>query len=66
VGLSGGDTVRLIVADDGVGFEPADVVPGLESGFGLTSMRERAESLGARFRLDSRPGVGTEVEVVLG
>jgi len=66
VALTGGDTVRLTVTDDGVGFDPASVLSGPGSGFGLTSMRERAESLGAKFRLDSRPGAGTEVEVVLG
>jgi len=66
VRLTGGDTVRLTVVDDGVGFDPASVLPGPGSGFGLTSMRERAESLGAKFRLDSRPRAGTEVEVVLG
>lgn len=66
VALTGGDAVRLTIDDDGAGFDPASVVPGPGSGFGLTSMRERAESMGARFRLDSRPGAGTELEVVLG
>ncbi len=66
VGLSAGDTVRLTVADDGAGFDPESVVTGPGSGFGLISMRERAESLGAKYRIASQPGAGTEVEVVLG
>ena len=30
---------------------------------GLTSMRERAESIGAKLRIDSAPGEGTTVTV---
>jgi|CXWL01.1.fsa_nt_gi signal transduction histidine kinase len=33
--------------------------------FGLTSMRERAHSLGATLRIDSIPGQGTRVELLL-
>jgi signal transduction histidine kinase len=54
------------VTDDGAGFDPGSVVTGPGSGFGLISMRERAESLGAKYRIASRSGEGTEVEVVLG
>jgi signal transduction histidine kinase len=53
---------RLIVtvADDGVGFDPGE--PGLRSRrLGLTSMEERAEALGARLAVISRPGEGTTV-----
>jgi signal transduction histidine kinase/integral membrane sensor domain MASE1 len=50
----------LEVADDGCGFDP-DQAPG--GGLGLGSMRERAESIGASLRLDSRPGEGTVVAV---
>ena len=51
------------MADDGNGF---DVCGAMRSGaFGLTSMRERAERLHAQFRLQSAPGAGTVVEVVL-
>jgi signal transduction histidine kinase len=53
--------VRLRVRDNGKGFDPRK--PG--HGFGLTSMRERADALGGRLRVHSRPGEGTEVEVLL-
>ncbi len=54
-----GDRPRLRVTDRGAGFEPA----GPTGGFGLTSMRERAAAVGAEFRIQSRPGGGTRVEV---
>ena len=39
--------------------------PGTGEGFGLISMRERAHAVGGTFDVDSRPGSGTMVEVVL-
>ena len=54
----------LRVVDDGRGFE-ADKPTLRRSGFGLVSMRERAEQLGGRLTVASRPGEGTRVEVVL-
>jgi signal transduction histidine kinase len=51
------DWVELLVADDGVGFDP-----GVESdGFGLVGMRERVELAGGALRIESRPGEGTRV-----
>jgi signal transduction histidine kinase len=52
---------RLVVADDGGGFEPARARGG--RGFGLVSMRDRAEGLGGRLEVRSAPGAGTRVEV---
>jgi signal transduction histidine kinase len=60
-------TVRLLTApeltleisDDGLGFDP----PTVTAGFGLTSMRERAEGAGGRYLLESHRGRGTTVEV---
>ena len=60
---NGGTACRLRIVDDGTGFDPGLVEPG--GGFGLVSMRERAEALGGRFRLVSAPGGGTEIVVVL-
>jgi signal transduction histidine kinase len=62
VELAGGATIRLTVSDDGVGFDPSGSRNG---GFGITSMRERAAAIGGELTIRSRPGVGTEVEVVL-
>jgi signal transduction histidine kinase len=60
VALSG-EPLRLHVQDDGRGFDPAASSSG---GFGLTSMRERAEGLGATFDIGSGPGEGTTVRVI--
>ena len=53
--------LRLHVRDDGRGL-PETMA---EGHWGLVGMRERAERLGARLRLWSRPGLGTEVELFL-
>jgi signal transduction histidine kinase len=52
-------SVRLEVADDGVGFDPEAERP-LDSR-GLRNMEERARNLGAKLSLESRPGQGTRV-----
>lgn len=60
------DSVRLVVHDDGRGFEerPDDDAASRHS-YGMTGIRERAELIGARLRVDSVPGRGTTVEVVV-
>ena len=54
------DRVELRIRDHGRGFDPSAARPGPE-GFGLTSMRERAEQIGGHVAINSRPGAGTEV-----
>ena len=63
VQLRQGDSVSLRVTDDGDGFDLS--APRSSQSFGLTSMRERAESLGGEFTIASTPGSGTTVEVTL-
>jgi len=53
--------IRLVVEDNGRGFDPA-AVRGGSAGVGLMIMRERATALRARFDVISRPGAGTRVE----
>jgi signal transduction histidine kinase len=53
--------LSLEVSDDGTGFD-AEAARS-SSGFGVTSMRERAEALGASFSLSSGPGHGALVTV---
>jgi two-component system NarL family sensor kinase len=53
--------LRLSVEDDGVGFDPALVMPTADGGFGITGMSERAHLLGGRLELSSSPGSGTRV-----
>lgn len=60
----GDDAFECVVADDGVGFDrdaEAAGEPEPDSGFGLVSMNERAESVGGRLVVDSAPGQGTRV-----
>jgi signal transduction histidine kinase len=63
VELRDADGVWLRVTDDGVGFD--HTASRSESGYGLTSMRERSEALGGQFSVSSVPGEGTCVEVQL-
>ncbi len=57
-----GSMWRFDVADNGRGFDPAEV-----SGdhYGLVGMRERADAIGARLGVDSRRGRGTRIIVEL-
>jgi len=58
---SAAERVELCVSDDGRGFDVDSAQPGQ---WGLGIMRERAEAIGATFRLESAPGKGTRIEVV--
>jgi len=51
----------LTVADDGIGFDPRD--DAALRGLGLQSMRQRADSVGGRVRVESSPGQGTTVRL---
>jgi signal transduction histidine kinase len=53
----------LSISDDGVGFVPGSGEESLAGGFGMKTMRERADTLGGSLRVISAPGRGTTVEV---
>jgi two-component system sensor histidine kinase UhpB len=55
------DGLELRVSDDGSGFEPSSP----ESGLGVAGMRERALLVGAVFEIESRPGIGTRVRLLI-
>ena len=55
-----GNPVRLVVADDGDGFDLAATLRASRR-LGLVSMRERAEALGGVLHVDTAPGSGTRV-----
>jgi signal transduction histidine kinase len=57
------EVVILEVHDNGRGFAPEQMQPA--SQYGLRSMRERAESIGADFQIVSTPGAGTTVRVCM-
>jgi two-component sensor histidine kinase len=56
-------SVRLQVADDGNGFESTAALSPNAGHFGLLNMRERANQIGARLTISSKPGAGTNIEV---
>jgi two-component system, NarL family, sensor kinase len=62
-----GETARLQIVDDGVGFNTLEHPLGGEEtrGYGLLSMAERAELVGGRLNIRSRPGSGTSVTVTI-
>ncbi|GAB2766242.1 hypothetical protein GCM10027039_29040 [Terrabacter koreensis] len=55
-------TRRLLVEDEGRGFDPG-AVRSHTTGYGLTSMQERAGALRGSVSIDSAPGRGTTVAV---
>jgi signal transduction histidine kinase len=55
--------LRVLVRDDGCGIDPEMLIAGREGHWGLTGMRERAERIGAKLHVWSRPTRGTEVEL---
>jgi signal transduction histidine kinase len=54
--------LRLVISDDGIGFDPAKLQYGH---FGLMGMRERAQEIGAHFSLVASPGDGVRIEIRL-
>jgi signal transduction histidine kinase len=57
--------LRIMVRDDGCGIDPQVLEAGRKGHWGLPGMRERSERIGARLRLRSRIGAGTEVELTI-
>jgi NarL family two-component system sensor histidine kinase LiaS len=53
----------LAIRDNGRGFDPSSAE---NKGFGLNSMRERAQTLGANLDVDSATGEGTRIIIQLG
>lgn len=61
------NAIRIDVEDDGVGFEKTKLASAESSwnGFGLFSIRERLKPLGGRIEIESEPGKGTRVAIIL-
>jgi nitrate/nitrite-specific signal transduction histidine kinase len=53
--------LEMEIRDDGRGFNP-DAISGGHLGDGI--MRERAESIGSRFEMDSETGKGTTIRIL--
>lgn len=62
-----GGQVRVVVEDDGVGFDPAVVRPRGHDhgGYGLFNVRERLAHFNGSITIDSRPGQGTRVTLLV-
>ncbi|MEW6214863.1 MAG: MEDS domain-containing protein [Nitrospirota bacterium] len=58
------NNIRIIVEDDGVGFNISEINLGRISRFGLFSIRERLKYFGGHFEVKSEPGHGTRVTLV--
>jgi signal transduction histidine kinase len=56
-----GDSLRLLIEDDGVGIAPKP--PGGRRTFGLAGMHERIGNAGGRMKITSSRGKGTRIEV---
>ena len=57
-----GGCVELLVADDGVGFDPSAPHP---DHYGIVGLREQAILIGAELRIESAPNEGTKLSVSL-
>ena len=55
--------VELIVEDNGDGFDKA--ARNYSVGHGLSNMRTRAEDLGGKFTIESAPGQGTKIQLIV-
>jgi signal transduction histidine kinase len=58
-----GNTVQLQIEDDGIGFDTAKELS--SRSFGIRGMRERVASAGGTLRIESKPGLGTTVRLVV-
>jgi signal transduction histidine kinase len=62
--FSQNEHLHLEISDAGAGFVPKASLEQSE-GLGLLGMRERVESVGGNFEIESKLGVGTKVKIVL-
>jgi hypothetical protein len=61
-----GAGLRIVVSDEGTGFNPRLLKPpGEEGGFGLFSVCERISLIGGRVEIDSAPGKGSRLALIV-
>jgi signal transduction histidine kinase/ligand-binding sensor domain-containing protein len=61
----GQDHFRLLVRDDGQGIDSEVLRAGREGHFGLSGLRERAAKIGARLKVRTAAGAGTEIDLLV-
>lgn len=57
------EQLQLIIKDDGQGFDPAHAAP--SGHYGVAGMQERARVIGGRLQVESSPGHGTTVQLIV-
>lgn len=57
--------VSLVIADDGVGFQPMDVLQDRTGHLGLRGIRTRVKRLGGTLTIESVPNQGTSIRIVV-
>ena len=59
------ESIRIVLEDDGIGFDPAILAPGgsKSNRFGLFHMRERLKSVGGTLEINASSGRGTLVTI---
>ena len=61
-----GDEVHIEIRDDGKGFDPSRVhAPDSKAGLGISGIADRLKVLGGTYRVDSSPGTGTRISIVI-
>ena len=63
--VTSADAVALSVTDDGVGFDPGTAMNDTVGHFGLRGIRSRAKKLRAELTIQSSPGAGASIRVVV-
>jgi len=58
-----GDTLRLVVADDGTGMRK--VTNSMRPSFGMAGMQERISTLGGQMKVESRKRAGTRILITV-
>lgn len=59
------DRFRIVVRDNGRGIDSQTLRAGREGHWGLSGMRERSEKIGARLKVLSAAGAGTEIDLTI-
>ncbi|MES2922173.1 MAG: ATP-binding protein [Verrucomicrobiota bacterium] len=56
------DCLRIVIADNGCGFNPSDNLPGSD---GLRNLEERIQSFGGTCTVETSPGNGTTIQFII-
>ena len=59
------DRFRMVIRDNGCGMDPDVLQSGRTGHWGLSGMRERSTQIGAKLKVLSAPGAGTEIDLVV-